>query len=70
MDMKLIPMFCKLDFAMLCIGGYFTMDWQDAIIASDFIECNKIIGMHYDSFPPIKIDSKAAVAALKKKERN
>jgi L-ascorbate metabolism protein UlaG (beta-lactamase superfamily) len=67
MDMKLIPMFCKLDFAILCIGGYFTMDWKDAIIASDFIECNKIIGMHYDSFPPIKIDSEAAVAGFKEK---
>jgi len=67
MDMQLIPMLCKLDFAMLCIGGYFTMDWEDAIIASDFIECSKIIGMHYDSFPPIKIDSNAAVAAFKEK---
>lgn len=56
MDMKLIPMYCKLNFAMLPIGGYFTMDFNDAILASDFIECNKIIGMHYDSFPPIKID--------------
>jgi L-ascorbate metabolism protein UlaG (beta-lactamase superfamily) len=56
MDMKLIPMYCKLKFAMLPIGGYFTMDYNEAVIASDFIECNKIIGMHYDSFPPIKID--------------
>ena len=56
MDMKLIPIYCQLKFAMLPIGGYFTMDYHDAAIASDFIECNKIIGMHYDSFPPIKID--------------
>src|SRR5215831_14200796 len=33
MDMKLIPMFCKLDFAMLPIGGFFTMDAEDAVIA-------------------------------------
>lgn len=65
MDMKLIPMYCKLNFAMLCIGGHFTMDWNDAIIASDLIECNKIIGMHYDSFPPIKIDKEKAVQGFK-----
>src|SRR5262249_7612464 len=26
MDMKLIPMFCKLSVAILSLGGYFTMD--------------------------------------------
>src|SRR5947207_1867669 len=65
MDMKLVPMFCKLDFAFLSLGGYFTMDYSDAIIASDFIECDKIIGMHYDSFPPIKINHEEAMAAFK-----
>ena len=65
MDMQLVPMFCKLDFAMLSIGGYFTMDFNDAIIASDFIQCDKIIGMHYDSFPPIKINHEEAMAAFK-----
>ncbi|HYV94438.1 MAG TPA: metal-dependent hydrolase [Chitinophagales bacterium] len=61
MDMKLIPMFCKLKFSMLPIGGYFTMDYSDAIFASDFLECNKIIGMHFDSFPPIKINHEKAI---------
>jgi L-ascorbate metabolism protein UlaG (beta-lactamase superfamily) len=67
MDMKLIPMFCKLKFAMLPIGGYFTMDFNDAVIAADFIECNKIIGMHYDSFPPIKINHEEATDLFKSK---
>src|SRR5690554_5321182 len=39
-DMKLIPMFNKLDLAILPIGGNFTMDVDEAIVASDFIECN------------------------------
>lgn len=57
MDMKLIPMMCpKLDFAILPVGDYFTMGYKDALIASDFIECNQIIGCHFDSFPPIKVD--------------
>lgn len=61
MDMKLIPMTCpKLDFAILPIGNNFTMGYHDAALASDFIECNKIVGCHYDTFGFIKIDHKAA----------
>ncbi len=57
MDMQLIPMTCpSLDFAVLPIGGNFTMDYADALIASDFIRCNTIIGCHYDTFGYIKID--------------
>jgi L-ascorbate metabolism protein UlaG (beta-lactamase superfamily) len=56
MDMKLIPYYANLDFALLPIGGNFTMNVSDAIIAAEFIECKKIIGVHFDSFPPIKID--------------
>ena len=65
MDMKLIPMTCKsLDIAILCIGDNYTMGIEDAILASDFIECNQIIGAHYDSFPPIKIDHEKAISAF------
>jgi len=66
MDMKLIPMFCKLDFAILPVGGHFTMDYNDAVIASDFIECDEIVGMHFDSFPPIKIDHDDAINVFNK----
>ncbi|MFT4670098.1 MAG: L-ascorbate metabolism protein UlaG (beta-lactamase superfamily), partial [Ulvibacter sp.] len=58
MDMKLIPMRTKLDLAILPIGDNFTMDIEDAIIASDFIECNKVLGYHYDTFGYIEIDHK------------
>lgn len=57
MDMKLIPLTCpKLDFAILCIGDVFTMGYKDAAIAAEFIQCNKIIACHYDTFPPIVIN--------------
>lgn len=56
LDMKLIPEFIKLDFALLPIGDNFTMGVDDAIKASDFIKCNKIIGMHYDTFGFIVIN--------------
>lgn len=55
-DMKLIGDYRNIDFAILPIGDTFTMGVDNAIIAADFIKCKKIIGMHYDTFPPIKID--------------
>jgi L-ascorbate metabolism protein UlaG (beta-lactamase superfamily) len=55
-DMKLIGDYRKIDFAFLPIGDNFTMGTDNAIICSDFIKCNDIIGMHYDTFGYIKID--------------
>jgi L-ascorbate metabolism protein UlaG (beta-lactamase superfamily) len=60
MDMKLIPMRTKLDLAILPIGSNFTMDVEDAIIASDFVECDKILGYHYDTFGYIEINHEEA----------
>lgn len=59
-DMKLIPLRTKLDLAILPIGSNFTMDVDDAIIASDFVECDKVIGAHYDTFGYIEIDHEEA----------
>ena len=61
MDMKLIPMRTKLDLAILPIGNNFTMDVEDAIIASDFVDCDKIFGYHYDTFGYIEIDHEDAI---------
>jgi L-ascorbate metabolism protein UlaG (beta-lactamase superfamily) len=61
MDMKLIPMRTKLDLAIFPIGDNFTMDIEDAIIASDFVECDKILGVHYDTFGYIEIDHESAI---------
>lgn len=67
MDMKLIGNSEKLDFAVLPIGDNFTMGIDDAIIASDFINCNKIIGVHYDTFGYIEINHKEAIEKFKAK---
>ncbi len=56
MDMQLIPHYAQLDFAVLPIGGNFTMDATDAVKAAEFIKCDKIVGVHYDTFPPIVVD--------------
>jgi L-ascorbate metabolism protein UlaG (beta-lactamase superfamily) len=60
MDMKLIPMQTKLDLAILPIGDNFTMGINDAILASDFVECDKILGYHFDTFGYIEIDHEVA----------
>jgi L-ascorbate metabolism protein UlaG (beta-lactamase superfamily) len=59
-DMKLIGDYKQIDVAFLPIGNNFTMGIDNAIIAADFINCEKIIGMHYDTFGYIKIDHKEA----------
>lgn len=61
MDMKLIPMRTKLDLAILPIGSNFTMDVEDAIIASDFLDCDKVLGYHYDTFGFIVINHEEAI---------
>jgi len=61
-DMKLIGDYRNVDFAFLPIGDNFTMGVDNAIIASDFIKCNDIIGMHYDTFGYIMIDQQEAIS--------
>lgn len=59
LEMKLLePM--GIDWAFLPIGGHFTMDVDDAVTAAKFINCKNIIGIHYNTFPPIAIDMDTA----------
>jgi L-ascorbate metabolism protein UlaG (beta-lactamase superfamily) len=57
LDMQLIPMWCKLDFCFLPIGGMFTMHADDASRACRLVGCSRAIGMHYNTFPPLEIDT-------------
>lgn len=70
MDMKLIPLRYKLDLAILPIGDNFTMGIDDAIIASDFVECDKVLGVHYDTFGYIEIDHDDAKRKFFEKNKN
>ena len=65
MDMKLIGNTEKLDYAVLPIGDNFTMGIEDAITAAEFINCNKIIGVHYDTFGYIEINKNEAIDKFK-----
>jgi L-ascorbate metabolism protein UlaG (beta-lactamase superfamily) len=60
MDMKLIAEEFSLNAAILPVGDNFTMGYEDAAKAADFINCKRIIGMHFDTFPYIEIDKEKA----------
>lgn len=68
-DMKLIGDYRKIDYAFLPIGDNFTMGVDNAIIACDFINCNDIIGMHYDTFGYIKINQEEAISKFDRSGR-
>ena len=60
MYMKIIGESTKLRFAALPIGDNFTMDMNDAVKAADFVRCNDILALHYNTFAPIQINPSAA----------
>lgn len=62
-DMKLIPeVIGELDLAVLPVGDNFTMGINEALKACKFLNCNKVLGYHFDTFGYIKIDHTTAIA--------
>jgi L-ascorbate metabolism protein UlaG (beta-lactamase superfamily) len=58
-DIRLAGERDQLDAAIVCIGGHYTMDRQDAAIACEWIGAPVVIPCHYDTFPPIETDADA-----------
>ena len=55
-DMQLLPQLDAFDYAVLPIGGNFTMDPKDAAIAAKFLQAKYVIHVHYNTWPPIAQD--------------
>lgn len=55
-DMDLIGELHEIDYFLVPIGGNYTMDIQDAVIATSWINPKYAIPMHYNTFPVIKAD--------------
>ncbi len=69
-DMKLIPdVIGELDLAILPVGDNFTMGVNEALKASKFLNCNKILGVHYDTFGYIKINQNEAISLFAKAKK-
>jgi len=58
-DMRLVAERTPVDVAIMPIGGHYTMDRHDAVVAAELIGAKTVIPMHYDTFPPIETDSAA-----------
>ena len=65
LDMQLIPRKGPLRFAILCVGDTFTMGPEDALEAARMVECDEVVGVHCDTWPPIVIDHKKAKTLFK-----
>jgi L-ascorbate metabolism protein UlaG (beta-lactamase superfamily) len=48
-----------IDVALMPIGGHYTMDRIDAVIAAEFVGATTVIPCHYDTFPAIETDAEA-----------
>ncbi|KIO77067.1 hydrolase [Pedobacter lusitanus] len=66
LDMKILADLYALDYAIMPIGGNYTMDVDDALIATKYINCSRVIGVHYNTFPAIAIDTKEAAAKFER----
>jgi L-ascorbate metabolism protein UlaG (beta-lactamase superfamily) len=65
LDMQLLKRF-DLKFACLPIGDTFTMGVDDAVEAAQLMGVKNVVGIHYDSFPPIVIDHDKARETFRK----
>lgn len=68
-DMKIIPHQYRIDLGIFPIGNNYTMGVRDALTAARFVETNNVLGVHYNTFPVITIDTEAAVRKFKDDHR-
>jgi L-ascorbate metabolism protein UlaG (beta-lactamase superfamily) len=55
-DMKLIAERTPVDVALIPIGGHYTMDREDAVVAAKLIGAETVIPIHFNTFPPIETE--------------
>jgi L-ascorbate metabolism protein UlaG (beta-lactamase superfamily) len=58
-DLQLVKRYGRIDVAIMPIGGHYTMDRFDAVVAAEWVGADTVIPCHYDTFPPIQTDAQA-----------
>ena len=58
-DLQLVGKRAPIDLALMCIGGYYTMDPTDAVEATQLVGAKTVIPCHYNTFPTIEVDAQA-----------
>jgi L-ascorbate metabolism protein UlaG (beta-lactamase superfamily) len=66
-DMKLIAERSDIDVFLVPIGGHYTMDRRDAVVAAEFVGAGTVIPMHFNTFPAIETDAQAFKADVEAK---
>jgi L-ascorbate metabolism protein UlaG (beta-lactamase superfamily) len=66
-DLRLVGERDSLDAAFMCIGGHYTMDRHDAVIACELIGARTVIPCHYNTFPAIETDAEAFKAEVERR---
>lgn len=64
-EMKTIGEIYSPEISLLPIGGCYTMDIEQAIIASEWLNTSTIIPMHYNTFDAIKADANLFESKIK-----
>jgi L-ascorbate metabolism protein UlaG (beta-lactamase superfamily) len=58
-DLALPGRRAKIDVALIPIGGRYTMDRVDAVVAAELVGADAVIPCHYDTYPEIETDVEA-----------
>jgi L-ascorbate metabolism protein UlaG (beta-lactamase superfamily) len=58
-DLHLVGKRHPIDYALMCIGGRYTMDRFDAVDAASLVAAKTVIPCHYNTFPMIETDAHA-----------
>jgi len=58
-DLALVGKRNPIDVALMCIGGFYTMDAVDAVDAADLVGAKTVIPCHYNTFPAVEADAEA-----------
>jgi L-ascorbate metabolism protein UlaG (beta-lactamase superfamily) len=58
-DLQLVGKRNPIDVALMCIGGFYTMDRVEAVDAAELVGAKTVIPCHYNTFPPIETDAQA-----------
>ena len=58
-DLQLAKRYGRIDVAIMPIGGHYTMDRFDAVVAAEWVGADTVIPCHYGTFPPIETDVEA-----------
>ncbi|HNX37774.1 MAG TPA: metal-dependent hydrolase [Candidatus Cloacimonadota bacterium] len=68
-DLRLIGELDSIDYMLVPIGGNYTMDIADAIVAVEMVKPRIAIPMHYNTFPVIVADPEVFAEGIRKAGR-